>query len=483
MRLRAATATLAALAAQCALASTASDQPLSLADVLESSRLHYPGIRAAVAKQRIAGNEAMAAAGGFDTQLSSEGLGWLGGFYDGAVVTNKVYQPFQPMGANVFAQYKLANGDFPIYQDSNFTNTGGQAKLGVAFSLLRDRDIDDRRFALLDADLALVEADLALVIKQLEVQQNAAIRYWQWVAAGQRLGVYRDLLNIAVARETGLTEQVERGAQARINLLENRQVITRRQTLIASAEREFKVAATRLSLYYRDDNGTTLVARDAQLPQGVLRGPEGLGASAAATDTSKTLIENRPELLAVENRIERALNRVRLRENSVKPRLDLSLEVSDGLGAIAEGGPSRDTFDTIVGVNFSVPLQQRSARARLAQSRLTLDALAAERDEMTDMLLQELRELAVERRFALTLARLAEAEVAQSRELQEAELRRFQQGASDFFLINVREQALANAQIKALGAWLQFRLADVRYQAVTLNLPELGLPASSLPTG
>lgn len=448
---------------------------LSLNDVLESSRQHYPSIRGAIAEQQIAANETMVADGNFDTRISSEGFSRLSGFYDGTVVTNKITQPLQPFGASVFAQYKIANGDFPIYEDLSFTNSGGQAKVGLLLSLLRDRDIDDERFAIADASLALTEADLALIVQRIDVQQNAAIRYWQWVAAGLRLAIYRDLLDIAVIRDGNVQKQVSRGAMAAINLVENQTIITRRQSLIASAEREFAIAATRLGLFYRDEDGKVQGVEDAQLPS-----KEKISDPAAIYDTTpsddpRRLIETRPEILALQTKIQRTLNRVRLRENAIKPKLDVSLEVSDGLGGIAEGGPSRDTTDTVVGLSFSVPLQRRAARARLAQSRLQLEALNAQRDELSDVLAQEILELDIQRRFALDLAKLAETEVELLTTLQEAEQKRIQQGDSDFFLVNVREQNVANARINALTAWLQVRLAEVRYQAVTLDFERLGL--------
>jgi hypothetical protein len=57
----------------------------------------------------------------------------------------------------------------------------------------------------------------------------------------------------------------------------------------------------------------------------------------------------------------------------------------------------------------------------------------------------------------------------------QAERNRFRLGAGDFFLVNLREEAAADAQIRAIRAELSGRLAAASYNAATINLPELGL--------
>ncbi|MFK5073598.1 TolC family protein, partial [Klebsiella pneumoniae] len=82
------------------------------------------------------------------------------------------------------------------------TNGLGEVRVGVVFSLLRDSLIDERRgrvqIAGLDTDLATLEREMVAV----GVQRRAIEAYQQWVAAGQRLRIYRDLLDLASARQS-----------------------------------------------------------------------------------------------------------------------------------------------------------------------------------------------------------------------------------------------------------------------------------------
>ncbi|MEM7612783.1 MAG: TolC family protein [Pseudomonadota bacterium] len=450
-------------------------EALRLADVLAVTQAQFPSILKALAQRRVVQGELEATQGAFDLVINSEGFSRATGFYDGTVVTNTIEQPFARFGGSVYGQYRLSNGDFPIYEDINFTNNGGQAKVGVVLSLLRDRDIDERRFAGNDARLALREADLDVLLTRVAVQQQAALAYWNWVAAGQQLLVYQDLLAIARDRDAGLIRQVTSGARARVFLTENQQNITRRRSLLIGAERDYAIAVNKLGFYYRDAQGRQLAPSRAQLPARLRATIEDTTLPERNLETLQAMIEARPEVRQVRTMIERALQRIRLSENNLKPKLDLRLEVAEGLGSVGEGGVSRDSTDTIVALNFSVPLQRREARARLSQSRAKLDALRLQQQQLEEQIDLELRAIALDLDFAEQLAELAALDVAQSRALEAAEINRFSGGASDFFLVNVREQEVANARIRAISAALATRKAEVSLDAATINLVKLGL--------
>ena len=85
------------------------------------------------------------------------------------------------------------------------------------------------------------------------------------------------------------------------------------------------------------------------------------------------------EVIAVESgdktlraAIERERNRIALAENELRPRLDFGMEVKQPFGSVAEGGESRDETDTVIGFEFTVPLQRRAAQGKLAQAEAEL---------------------------------------------------------------------------------------------------------------
>jgi len=449
--------------------------PLTTEDLLESSNAHYPSIIQALASRREAVAQTLEAEGAFDIVFETGGFSRLSGYYDGSAVETTARQPFRRLGGNLYSGYKLSNGSFPIYEDEYFTNTGGAFRIGALFSLMRDRDIDPNRFALTDAQLNLERAGLDLLLTRIGVQQRTLQAYWRWVAIGQQLGVYEDLLRLAEDRQTSLQEQSSSGAIASIVLTENAQNITRRQTFVTSAERDLATAANALSIFYRDGSGTPIVPTEAQLPESMSLDETDQLPVADDRLAISSALDTRPELALLRNAIEQETNRLALRENELKPRLDLNVEVQQGLGSIAEGGVSRDSTDTVVGVTFSIPLQRRGARGRLQRSLARLDATRAEQQLQEDQIRIEIRNLMVDMRYASELFDLAEQQVEQTELLRAAEVVRFESGASDFFLVNVREEAVADARVTLLSAELETRLARTNYDAATVNLERLGI--------
>ena len=280
-------------------------------------------------------------------------------------------------------------------------------------------------------------------------------------------------LGIAMDREQGLREQVRRGAQAEIFLVENRQNITRRQAFVRRSERDFQTAANSLAYYYRDGSGVPLTPLASQLPEPPGGQIEDLATTSGLPNSATLAL--RPELQILRTALERVQQQIDLAENNLRPRLDLKFEVDHDIGAIAEGGRSRDGTDTILGFTFSVPLERRQARGKLQQRQAEQEAIQLRTRLKEEQIEIELRNILIELQTAQDLLLLAQQEVQQSEQLRAAEQRRFESGASDFFLVNLREETAANAQIKFHLAEMNRRIARAQYDAATVNLNRLGL--------
>lgn len=451
---------------------------LQEADVLRQSARHFPAIRESLARRRASLGKLTEAQGAFDVDISGHGFSRLSGFYNGSVVESRVTQPLRPLGASVYGGYRVSQGRFPIYEDQYFTSNAGEAKLGVSLSLLRDRDIDGRRFGETDARLAVRQSDWDVLFTQLDVQRRALIAYWTWVAAGHQRGVYDDLLKLALDREQGLETQVERGARARIFLVENAQNITRRRILATQADRRLTQAANDLSFYWRDADGLPVVPALDQIPPRSEFRDFGALVSTGETVVAEVL-SRRPELADRRAELDRALKRIALERNNLKPRLDVSLELANDFGSIAEGGISRDQMDTILGLKFTVPVQMRAARGKLVQAEAEAAELSFALQREAQLIDIEVKNILLDLSVAQEVVRLAETEVDQAVELMDAERRRFESGASDFFLVNVRERSAADARVKLYSATLDTRIARANYDAATVDLERLGLADSA----
>jgi outer membrane protein TolC len=456
------------------LAAALTTGPLTPDEVLRSSALTFPQVLEAFEREAAARADQLGADGAFDLLLKGEVFDRLSGTFSGGFAKAEARQPLRPLGAEVFASYRLSDGRFPIYENINNTNQAGEVKVGALFSLLRNRNIDSRRFAIEDTRLAASQAKLDVMLVQLNVQHEALRAYWRWVAAGAEIHVFEELLEIAEARQVGLTREVNEGARARIALTENEQNLLRRRTLLEQARRDFQTASNSLGFYLRGADGQIFVPTRDQLPDLARFRPVARPEVLAATPVSE-VIRDRPELQAFKLALERANNRVALRQNDLQPSLNASVELSRDFGAVGDGGPTFDSTDTVVGLTFSVPLQRRTAQGAVQRAEAELRETELRQRRITDQITTDVANILANLGAAIKLADLADAEVKQANAMVQAERTRFRLGAGEFFLVNAREETAANAQIGAIRAQLAGRLAEASFNAATMNLKALGL--------
>jgi len=442
--------------------------PLTLAEVLAATRANAPQVLEALAKVRGAQGKRLSANAAFDTVFNASAETRGSGFYDGRDLTASFVQPLRDRGGYAYGGYRVSGGRFPIYEDERFTNQIGEIKAGAVLSLLRDRLIDDRRFGLAQADNEIDIADTERLMVAIGVQARALQAYNNWVAAGLRLAIYRDLYALAESRQVGFRRQVDTGARPRILLTENEVNLLRRQTLVVQSEAALAQAATSLSFFYRDADGRPLTVSADRLPA-ALADPLPLPAQPRA------MIAARPDLRALDLRLRIAGARLAADRNTLLPKLDFKAEVSQDLGPIGAGGRSRVGTETKVGLSFTLPLQRSAARGRIAQTRAEIDGFVARRRAIEDQIVTDIDNLATAVRASARLAELAGAEAERATTMAAAERRRFDLGASDFFLVNVREEAAADARVRRLDAAVRQVVAHADLAAATADMTALGL--------
>lgn len=444
--------------------------PLTLQDVLRSSARSAPDIIAALARNRQAEARALTAQGAFDTVFALEGRSRVAGYYDGTELAGKAEQPLMTNGGYVYGQYRASRGDFPVYEDKAYTNRLGEVKIGALYSLLRDRVIDARRsefrLAANDIDIARFETKAT----GIGVQARAADAYQKWVAAGLKLSAYEALLALAKDRTSGIERQVNLGAKPPILITENEANLVKREALVIEARQSFNAAAVKLSLYYRDADGVPVIVDDTRLPD-----------DASALDGIRTgpafNLEGRPDFAIMLEEIDKATVKMALARNDMRPRLDLSGELAKDVGREGLGGPSRTPLEMIVGVTFKVPLQNRKAKGKLAETQAKIDELTVKQQFLADKIRVEVTSIGIEVTTADQLVDTSTREQVLAQRLADAERRRFELGSSDFFLVNQREETATNAEVKLIEAQARVAAARAELAAATADEDALGLTA------
>lgn len=436
--------------------------PLTELEVLGAVLSQFPLLMAIEQERGIASGELTSAWGGFDTVLAGSAIAQPLSYYKNYRYDLGLEQPLWS-GSKVFGGYKLGRGDIEPWFFERKTNEGGEFRAGFDTPLLRDRPIDKRRVAVLQAEIQRRIAEPAIRKQQLVYTKEAASLYWSWVAAGRRYQVLRRLLKIAEDRQAAVDRGVELGAIPAINSMENQRLIAGRRAALISAERKFQEAAIRLSLFFRDTLGRPVLPPAARLP---LQLPALDSPNVAYLNPDIALaLQQRPEVLGL--RLYRQRIEVELAEarNQLQPGVDAVMYASQDVGYRADPENNKGPFELQAGVTVDVPLQRRAAAGKVRASQAKIAQLVAEMRFAEDSVAADVRDALSAWFNAQEQLRQIRENVQLNQRLQALEFRSFQEGLSNLFLVNLREQATAESESLLIDAEAEVFKARAAYRA------------------
>lgn len=434
---------------------------LELAQVLSSAERLAPPLVAA--QQELAAAEAsrLESQGAFDPSWRTRASAVPLGYYATGRIDTLVQQPTDVAGLSGFAGWRLGAGNFAVYDGKAATAEWGELRAGLALPLLRDRAIDKRRADRAVGSLEPESARAALASARLELRRAAAVRYWAWVEAGQQVQIAQRLLQMAEGRDAGLAERVRRGDLAELERLDHRRAVLARQAQVVAANQRLQTAALELSLYLRDDRGEPQVPGAEALPAAL---PAAVGLPEAASAAVLRAQQRRPDLQRLEVQQRQLQVQAELADNGRLPAVDLQAAVSRDLG----GGPkSLAPLEFEVAVMVDVPVVGRVPQAKAQAARARLARMHAQVQWLRDRVAVEVAQVQAEFSAALQRVALAEQELGQARALADGERKAFALGNSTALVLNLREQAEAEAELKRVAALLDTQRAWAVWQAVT----------------
>lgn len=441
---------------------------LGFDEVMRSVEGQFPLILSALEEVQIARARLLSAEGGFDVAIKGDSENSPQGFYETETAKLRVEQPTTFWGATVFTGYKIGSGDFPVWEGGRRTRTHGELSAGLSIPLLKGRTIDPRRLALWKARLGEAQADPIVIEKRLDATRKAALTYWKWVAAGQKLGIAKRLLDLALTRQQGIEISVEEGALAPLSIVENKRLMVERRSIVIRAERALEQAAIALSLFWRDRQGAPLIPNASQLPPSL---PEPRNPEATIREEDFDIaLSSRPEIRALELDLLQLEFEGEKAENDLLPKLDLTVAGSKDLGSRTTDPDDKGPFEFDILLNFDLPVQRRNAKGKI----LALDAKSVQLERK----LQFARESVIaEVRDAQSALRQTWRRLAQVREnaalagqLEEAERVFLSEGQSDLLRVNLREQQTASAASTLID------VVSEHFQSLSEYRASLGIP-------
>jgi outer membrane protein TolC len=434
---------------------------VELEHVIDSVYEFYPLLEIAVLERVVAAGRRLEASGAFDLQLRAESMNEPLGFYQGYRAAAGFQQPLW-RGGYFDGGYRIGAGSFAPWYGERQTDDGGEFAAALVLPWLRDRRIDERRTRLLQAGVDLAAVDPQIQTEFIGFVREASIAYWLWVAAGRVAEANRRLYELALVRQTAIERRIEQGEEAPIDAKDNqRLIVSRRATWIQSQQR-LRDAAIRLSLYLRDGEGMPVVADEARLPKD-FPPPEDRRGEQVDEDVAVALT-NRPELASLDYQRRVLELELAQAENTFLPRVDSYLAVRDDVGGWASPKGDKAPTELEAGVSVNVPLQRRTARGKISQTRGKLSQLNQKLRFTRDKIAAEVQAAVNDLTASYERIGFAKEGVELAALMSQVERTKFEQGESNLLDVNLREEQAVNAELAEIDAEFDYfrALANLR---------------------
>ena len=447
------------------LAEASTEKKLLHHEVTSSANRNYPQILSYYEKVSAAEGTALGSLGFFDIKLKQNYTDKSRGFYDGKTIDTLLEKELGFMGAKVYGGYRKSFGSFADYEGGSITNESGEYRAGAKFSLLKNSSIDQNRLGLILANLGILESQIQLETIKKEIERDATKAYWKWISAAKVFHIYEDLYQLSLKRQSQLEEKLKKGDVAQIIVAENKKNILRRKSALAKARQDFENSAIYLSLFWRGENGAPIVPKPNQVPE-IHFSLHEIENSQNVRDL-ETALSNRPELRILKIQKEQNFSQLKYAQNLFKPQLDVDLGASKDLG---NGSTSRSHANNYVGLDFSIPLQQREARGKTSEYESKLKSLKYEEQLLGEKIKAELEQIKIQISSIVEMYYNLSQEAELADLLENSEREKFKHGASNFFLVNLREQDTAASKSAAIEMYEKYQSALADYKmAVFLN--------------
>lgn len=444
--------------------SYANDKALDVDIVIKSTRLNYPDIINALDEIKSAKGKAQNALGEFDLRLKSKVDSRVEGYYDGDYFDAFLEKPLQYLNSKVYAGVRKSEQDFPVYEGKMKTLDQGESLVGLELSLLRNRNIDEKRLKLRNNRLKVKEQEQDYYNLEMKILKNATKTYWNWVTKGLIYNVNLKLMKVLERQGEAITENIQNGAMAKIYKVENLQYLMKQKTEVLKAKQEFKEASLALSLFLRDSKGKPMVVNEDYLPKDI-----EVDSKVNPDDFLthyKDIIKINPYLRMLDLKKLQLNNEEMLAENELSPKLDLKFEVSkdNGNGLESLQGEEQRVF-----LQIEIPIERNLGRGSIqrisAKKRIVDQSIKFQKEQLSIKLKTIVTRIKTNRQ----IIKNTNQELEFAKKLQVAETERFIQGTSDFFVVNMRDRNVASAEIKLAKTKYKLSKDIAEYKALTMS--------------
>jgi outer membrane protein TolC len=406
------------------------------------------------------------------------------GGFDPKLATNWDYKEFKEQTYyNIFNAYLKVPiwSDIEVEGGYNHANgyylnpertlpDAGQAYLGVKIPLLQGLWTSERRIVLQQARLleGANEAEIQTALNDLLYQ--AGKEYWDWTKAYNELLVIEQSLQAAEQQLNATRASFFQGDKPAIDTLKDFIQIQERQVLLANGLVAFQNHRRRVSAFLWDATENPLILDETVYPV-VLQQLTTVPFEQALLENSLELLEEHPDLILYDFKLQDLALKRRLNVNKILPKLSvkynfLSVETVDFFPT--DGVAPIENYK--LGVEFQMPLFLRKERADLALTDLKIRATEFQLDNKQRDLRVKLENYFNEVQIYAAQTQVLEQMVNNYDRLLEAERIKLNLGESSVFLVNVRQNQFLDAQRKLIKQQVEYLKARMAFLWVTATL-------------
>lgn len=332
---------------------------------------------------------------------------------------------------------------------------------GITMNIGKGLLIDQRRAELQQALIFQQVTEMEQNLMRNQLVYDASLAYWDWFKAYNKLQVYAEATENAQLRLDGIRASCAMGDLPAYDTL---------KALIQVQDRQLKLEQSRLDLLNKKNQLEIFLWQDgfAPLELDSTLSPQPFDVVSVSTPALGTLanvdalIANHPEIVEIQYGIQLSEIDYRMKKEALKPELQLKY---NALGTTTEGGliETYSTNNYKWGAQLSYPIFTRKERADV---KLTELKLMEQEAKMYDKLAHIRYKIEATFNSWLSSARQVEiySETVQNYELLfNAELTLFNIGESSLFLVNARDQAMIEAQLKLIDLIIQNFTANATF--------------------
>jgi outer membrane protein, heavy metal efflux system len=407
-------------------------------DIIESVNNNFLLIEKEILETQAVRSKIQQAQGGFDTKLSFKNRLWQESDYDNQFHDIGIEKLTPFYGISVKGGQRKGQGNFPVYEGKYKTSDVGEIYLGLNMPLLRNLTTDNARTEMAKSNFRLGAAEENLSLKKNYYSYKALLIFFQYQLENQKAKITQEIYKLAQQRQLWLENKIRAGDVEEIRLVDNNRSLLKRENDLLKIEMNLLKNRNKLKLFLRDKHGKPVEVPDTIMPNEDLL----LSVFSKIPEINFNKI---PAIRMLQREIDLLQADYNLEQQNQLPDLGLDLLAMRNL-ADDKMLASKDSLQ--IGINFTFPLENNKASGKTQELFYKVQAYKKQLEYLK-------QELSTQYNYTLKSLELSQQswkilskESVAARKMAETEQRKFRQGASDLFIVNIREQDFADTEVR-----------------------------------